>query len=151
MDLWKINKKTGVRQSIQVKNITGNVRFTMKNDLIYIDNTNIDLHDYKCWEGRLPYDYIAFYLEKDKQICIIKSTAIFAIDRNLEKRSIRIKIKDWAMKPEFHNFVVRIVDVPKKFIGKDVSHIFYNPEIEKEIQAKNPDIEDESEPSELTN
>jgi len=140
MDLWKINKNTGVRQSIQVKNITGNVKFNITGDTIYIDNTSLDLHKYECWKGKLPYDYLAFYLEKEERICIIKSTAIFAIDMYKEKRSIKIKLKDWAMKPDFHNFVFKLIDVPKKFIGKDISKIFYTPDMEKEIQGIDKDI-----------
>lgn len=145
MDLWKINKKTGVRQSIQVKNITGNVKFNIKDDTIYVDNTSLDLHPYECWKGKLPYDYLVFYLEKDAKICIIKSTAIYAIDVYKKDRTIKIKLKNWAMKPEFHKFVFKLIDVPKKFIGKDVSKIFFTPDVEQEIQMTNPITEIEPE------
>jgi hypothetical protein len=157
MDLWKINKSTGVRQSIQVKNITGGVRFRVSDDNIFINNTSLDLHDYKCWKDKLPYDYIVFYIERDAKICIIKSTAIFAIDifdnnkKDIERqkaektkirsdRTIKIKLKNWAMDPEFNKYVFKLIDVPKKFIGKDVSKIFYTPDIEQEIQTINPEV-----------
>jgi len=145
MDLWKINKETGERQSIQVKNIRGNVKFNFKDDVIYINNTGIDLHNYQCWTDKLPYDYVAFYLESEQKIIIIKSTAIFSIDRNEEKRFIKIKLKNWAMKPDFYSKVIKSVDVPKKFTGQDVSQIFYNPELELELQEKVPDIINEPE------
>lgn len=145
MDLWKINKKTGVRQSLQVKDITENVRFNVKGDTIFIDNTSLDLHPYKCWKETLPYDYLVFYLEKEEKICIIKSTAIFAIDVYKKDRTIKIKLKNWAMTPEFYNYIFKMIDVPKKFIGKDVSKIFYKPDIEEDIQITNPVIEIEPE------
>lgn len=139
MDLWKIDKKTGSRQSIQVKNITGNVRFNIKEDIIYIDGTDLDLHNYYYKTDKLPYDYLCFYLEKDKKICIIKSTAIFSIKKITEKKTIIIKLRSWAMEPDWNKRVFKLVDVPKKFIGKDVSNIFYNPQMEIELQDQFPD------------
>jgi hypothetical protein len=133
MDLWKINRSTGERNSIQVKNIRGKVKFTIKGDTIYINNTSIDLHNYECWNSSLPYEYLVFYLEEEKKICVIKSSAIFAINKNSEKRSIVIKLKNWAMTDKFYSKVVKLLDVPKRFVGKDVGQIFYTPELEFEV------------------
>jgi hypothetical protein len=141
MDLWKISKKTGVRQSLQVKNITGNVKFVVKDDMIYINNTNLDLHKYESWKDpRLAYDYLIFYLEKDKKICVLNAKAILKIDKIVEKRTISIKLKNWAMEPDVNKNILRFVEVPQKFIGQDVSQIFYTTETESEIQQQNPDI-----------
>jgi hypothetical protein len=147
MDLWRISKKTGERDSIQVKNIKGKVKFSIKEDIIWINNTSLDLHDFQCWKSKLPYDYLVFYLEEEKKICVIKGSAIFSIDRNTEKKFIKIKLKNWAMTEQFHNKVVKLIDVPKKFIGKDVSQIFYTPELEFEIQSQNPDVVDDTTPN----
>ena len=128
VDLWKIDKKTGIRQSIQVKNITGNVKFEIVGDTINIDNTAIDLHDYNSFsDPHLPYDYIVFYLEKDKKVCVIKSTVINKIIKNSNKRTIKITLSKWAMKEENYNKVVKLINVPQKFLGKDISQIFYTP------------------------
>lgn len=126
VDVWMINKDTGVRQSIQVKNITGNVSFDIVDDKIYINNTNLDLHEFATWdEKKLPYDYLGFYLERQKKVCIVKSNAIFTIDKPTE-RSIVIKLKNWAMEEKFNRFALRLVDIPHKLLPKDFSKIFIN-------------------------
>lgn len=125
MDLWKINKDTGVRQSIQVKNITGNVTFKQKDKIIYINNTSLDLHNFNSFRDKLPYEYLCFYLEYEKKMCIIKSTAIHAI--NIHGKTIKITLKDWAVDPEskYSKYGIRYMDIPVKFLGKDVTKIFY--------------------------
>jgi len=143
MDLWKINKNTGARQSIQVKNITGQANINIKGDEIYINHTGIDLHNYECWNGVLPYDYVAFYVESQQKIYILKASAIFSIFRNEEKRYIKIKLKNWAMEDRFYSKIFKEIEVPKKFIGKDVSKIFFTPEDEQEIHQQYPDVVDD--------
>jgi len=129
VDVWMINKETGVRQSIQIKNITGNVTFEIVDDKIYINNTNLDLHEFATWdEKKLPYDYLGFYLEYQKKVCIVKANAIFTIDKPTE-RSIVIKLKNWAMEEKFNRFALRLVDIPPKLLPKDFSKIFIEPEV----------------------
>jgi hypothetical protein len=139
VDIWKIDKITGIRQGIQVKNITGNVTFNIIDNNIYINNTILDLNNYDSWKDeKIHYDYLCFYLENDKKICLIKSTAISTIEK--EKRSIRIKLQKWGMDPKFRNYVLKLVDIPKKFLAKDTSKIFYTPEIEQEVKNINPNF-----------
>lgn len=136
VDVWMINKETGVRQSIQIKNITGKVTFNVVDDKIYINNTSLDLHEYATWdESKLPYDYIGFYLEHEKKVCVLKSTAIFTIDKPTN-RTIVIKLKNWAMEEQFHKFVLKLVDIPKKLLPKDISKIFYTPKKSTTIKKK---------------
>lgn len=120
VDLWMIEKETGDKKAIQIKNVTTN--FNLLGYVIYIDNTGIDLHEYNPFNGDvLPYDYLAFYLPKKQQVCIIKSTAILAIDRP-SARQIKIKLKRWAFE---YKSTFRMIDVPKKFLPPDYSKIFY--------------------------
>ena len=125
IDFWKIDKGTGDRQALQVKNISGNVQFSLEGDTIYIRNTDLDLHTYITNKDTLNYDYLVFYLEKDKKVCIIKATAIFSIFTFLKTRTIRIKLKKWAIDPEWRDKVIRFVDIPAKFLPKDYDKIFY--------------------------
>jgi len=135
-DIWKIDKLTGVRQSVQVKNITGKITFNIQDNVIYINNSALDLKPYKVKDNKLHYDYLCFYLEYDKKICLIKSTAIKSIekyeeDKNGKKiKTIRIELFDWCTNPKFRNYVFKLVDIPKKFLQKDVSKIFYTPEVD---------------------
>jgi hypothetical protein len=122
VDIWMTNKENGVKQSIQVKNVSGNINFKIVGDTIYIGNTALDLHEYKSWEKiKLPYDYLGFYIERTKQVCIIKSDAIFVIDKPAP-REIKIKLKDIAFK---YKSFFKVVDVPKRLLPKDYSKIFY--------------------------
>jgi hypothetical protein len=147
MDLWKIKKTNGARQSIQVKNITGGANLNIKEDCIWINNSNLDLHNYECWvTKKLPYDYIAFYVQRLEKIYIIKSTAIYTIDKNKDKGYIKIKLKNWAMTDEFHSKIFKEINVPKRFIEKDVSKIFYTPDVEQEVQIATPEVLDNGTP-----
>jgi hypothetical protein len=121
VDLWMINKETSEPYRVQIKNVIGN-NFLLNGDTIYIKNTGIDLHKYEYWKDKkLPYDYLAFYLKKHKRICLIKSTAIFAIDRP-SKREIKIKLKKWAFD---YKSTFKMIDIPKKLLPKDYSKVFY--------------------------
>jgi hypothetical protein len=123
VDIWLIGKKTGVRKSMQVKNIPGSLNIV--NDNIYINNTRIDLHDYvKSFKTPPPYDYLGFYSERDKQVCIINSSVIYAIEVDTTQKAIHIKITKWGMEPDHYSSVVKIIDVPAKFLPKDYSKIF---------------------------
>ena len=125
VDVWMINKKTGVRQSIQVKNITGNVTFDVKGDYIYINNTLLDLHDYNSWnKDSLPYDNLGFYLEYEKKVCIIKSWSIFKIEK--EGKTIRIQLKRGSVDNKYD---FKMIDIPAKLLPKDYSKIFYNNDV----------------------
>lgn len=122
IDLWMINKETGEKSAVQIKNVSVGATFRMLGDVIYIENTGIDLHKYESWKNqRLPYDYLVFYLEESKKACIIKTSAIFAIDRP-SRRRIRIKLKDWAFK---YKTTFKLINVPKRLLPKDYSKIFY--------------------------
>ena len=142
VDIWKIDKVTGIRQGIQVKNITGKVKFNIKDNVIYIDNTVLDLGNYYYKDNKLNYDYLCFYIENEKKICLIKSTAIFTIKK--EGRSIKITLQSWGMDPKYRSYVFKMIDIPKKFLGKDISKIFYTPEMEQEVKNKNPDFDAKS-------
>ena len=121
VDIWMIDKKTGIKKIMQVKNIPGSLNFVKDN--IYINNTLIDLHDYiKTYKNPPPYDYLGFYSEKDKQVCIINGTVIYAVDVDKSQRAIHIKITKWGM--EHYKNVVKIIDVPAKFLPPDYSKIF---------------------------
>ena len=136
VDVWMINKDTGVKQAIQVKNITGNVTFNVVDDKIYINNTNLDLHEFATWDKtKLPFDYLGFYLEYEKKVCIIKSNAIFTIEKP-QKRNILIKLKNWALEPRFSN-VFKMVNIPPKLLPKDYSKIFITkPDVKTPAQIK---------------
>lgn len=125
IDFWKIDKETRKKQSIQVKNISGNVSFSIENDTIYVRNTDLDLHTYVANKDTLNYDYLIFYLEKDKKLCIIKSTAIFSVTTYLKNRTIKIKLKNWVTDPEWFNKVIRVVDIAPKLLPKNTDQIFY--------------------------
>jgi hypothetical protein len=139
VDIWMINKETGGKQSIQVKNITGNVTFKIVDDKIYINNSKLDLHKFSTSDERkLPYDYLGFYLEYQKQVCIVKANAIFTID-NPTENTIIIKLKNWAMEEKFYKFALKLVDIPPKLLPKDFSKIFIDNEkaparLKKKIQ-----------------
>ena len=119
VDVWMINKENGVRQSIQVKNITGNVSFDIKGDFIYINNSLLDLHNYSSWVEDLPYDHLGFYLENDKKVCIIKAWSIYKIE--VQGRTIRIQLKKGAMDNKYD---FKMIDIPAKLLPKDYSKIF---------------------------
>ena len=122
VDIWMINKKTGIKKSIQVKNIPSSINISGKN--IFINNTRIDLHDYnKSLDKFLPFDYLGFYSEKDQKVCMINSTVIDFIDVNRKDRYIKLKISDWGI--ERFPKVIKFLDVPKRFLPKDTSKIFY--------------------------
>jgi hypothetical protein len=123
VDIVKKNKKTGVEQSVQVKNINGNVTFNIIEDKIHISNTDLDINNYISTKSKLPYDYVAFYLEKDKQVCILKSSAIFYIHK--EGKNIVIKLHDWVLDSKFYSEILKVVDIPPKLLEKDNSKIFY--------------------------
>ena len=132
VDVWMINKDTGVRQSIQVKNITGNVTFDAKDDVIYINNTLLDLHDYSSWyDDSLPYDYLGFYLEYEKKVCIIKGWAIYKIE--VKGRTIRIQLKRGAME---NRYDFKMIDIPPKLLPKDYSKIFINSDVKAPARLK---------------
>ena len=139
VDIWRIDKVTGIRQGIQVKNIAGKVTFNIKDNIIYINNTTLDLDNYYYKNDKLNYDYLCFYLENEKKICLIKTTAIFTIKK--EGRSIKITLQSWGMDQKFRSYVFKLIDIPKKFLAKDVSKIFYTPEIEQEVKNKNPNFD----------
>jgi hypothetical protein len=125
VDIWRINKETGRKESIQVKNIPGTISMTNEGSVIFINNTLIDLHTYKKTKtSQLPYDFLGFYSAQDQKICLINCNAIFTIMSNKEKRFIRIQIDSWAMTEQWYKSMVKFIDIPKKFIGKDFSKIF---------------------------
>ncbi len=136
VDVWMINKENGVRQSIQVKNITGNVTFEVKGDFIYINNSLLDLHNYSAWfDDSLPYDYLGFYLEYEKKVCIIKAWSIYKIEK--EGKAIRIQLKRGTMDNKYD---FKMIDIPAKLLPKDYSKIFINPAVKApaRIIKKNP-------------
>jgi hypothetical protein len=126
VDIWKINKETGIKESIQIKNIPGTITMTNNGSVIFINNTLIDLHTYKKTKTSLPlpYDILGFYSAKDQKICLINCNAIFTITSNTEKKFIRIQIDSWAMEEKWYKNMVKFRDIHKKFIGKDFSKIF---------------------------
>ena len=126
VDIWRINKESGRKESIQVKNIPGTITVTNEGSVIFINNTLIDLHPYKKTNySQLPYDFLGFYSAKDQKICLLNCNAIFTIQVNKEKRFIRIQLDSWAMDEKWYRNMMKFIDIPKKFIGKDFSKIFF--------------------------
>lgn len=128
VDLWMINKETGERKGVQVKDIPDSASFNIIDDTtILINNTSLDLKPYRKKKNpELKYDYLVFFIESEKKACFIKSTAIFMISKY--DKNIRIKLEDWSKDPKFHNHVFKMIDIPEKFLPKDVSKIFYDPQ-----------------------
>jgi len=124
IDSWLLNKESGDRKPIQVKDISESSKLVIEDNIVTINNSSIDLHNYRInHNAELPYDYLVFFIEKEKKACIIKSTAIFSINRY--NKQIKIKINDWAMDSKFKDFVFRYVDIPKKLLPPDTSNIWY--------------------------
>jgi len=124
VDLWMVDKKKGERRGVQVKNISNTANFNVDNNIITIDNTSLDLHFYVKGRGPLlPYDYLVFFIDSEKKICVIKSTAIISIIKN--DQNFKITLADWAMEEKFKNSVFKYIDIPKKLLPKDFSKVFY--------------------------
>jgi hypothetical protein len=132
VDVWMINKESGSRQSIQVKNITGNVTLKVQGDYIYINNSSLDLKDYNAWnKDELHYDYLGFYLENDKKVCLIKAWCIYRIED--DGRTIRIKLKNGTTDNKYD---FKMIDIPPKLLPKDYSKIFINNDVKAPARLK---------------
>lgn len=127
IDIWMINRDTGDRRGVQVKNIAPTSNFSVEEDetLIKIENTSLDIHPYRKGRNDLPYDYLCLFIESTKKACLIKSTAIASIQKYYN--NYRIRLYDWSKDPKFHFAVFKYIDVPPKFLPKDTSKIFYDP------------------------
>lgn len=127
IDIWMINRETGDRRGVQVKNVAPTSNFSVEEDetLVKIENTSLDIHTYRKGRSDIPYDYLCLFIESTKKACLIKSTAIMSIQKY--GNNYRIKLYDWSKDPKFHFAVFKYIDVPPKFLPKDVSKIFYDP------------------------
>lgn len=129
IDLWKIDRETGRKESIQVKNIEGG-KTTLKifnDNVIYINNSDIDLPIYDATQdSSLHFDYLALYVAYERKLYLIKSRAILKIENIINKetrsRSIKITIGRFALDKKY---LFNVYDIGPKYTGKDTSRVFY--------------------------
>lgn len=110
VDLWRVNRKTGDRDGIQVKNIGKNVEVNVSGNTIAIKPSRIDLRDYYAYgEDSLKYDYLILYDRFREKMYLINGKAIFKIKKY--ESMVLIILKDWD--PKYN--ALKIYDIPKKF------------------------------------
>jgi hypothetical protein len=135
IDIWRVSKKDGKKEIIQVKNIPGKLTMLNSGSTIFINNTNIDLHNYvKTQNSKLPYDFLGFYSEQEQTICLIRCNAIYSIDK--KEKYIKIQLSNWAFKKYLegdlmYKNILKIINVPKKFLPKNTKDVFYNSDDKK--------------------
>jgi hypothetical protein len=117
LDLLLTNTINGKKESVQVKHVSSHSRFNLKGNTIFINNTNIDLHNYEFKKSPpLHYDYLAFYVENEKNIYIMRTNTIFSISRYENEKTISVKL--------MYDILPKVLEVKEKHAG-DVKKIFY--------------------------
>jgi hypothetical protein len=110
IDLWRINKSTGDRERLQVKNMSKITEVKIVDNMITITPSNIALNNYIFYSDTLKYDYLILYNKFKEKVHIINGKAISEIKKNHTK--IIIIMKEWDPKYK----AIREYDLPKKFL-----------------------------------
>ena len=94
VDLWKINKKSGERVKIQVKNLSKYVTYQKKGYIIEINNTSLDIRNYSKGDKE-KYEYLIFYDKYNRYIHIIEMKTIKQIKTSTKLKNIKIHLNEF--------------------------------------------------------
>lgn len=110
-DLWRLKIDTGDWDRLQVKYKEKHVNINVNNNIITIEPTGLQLHNYKSGKDKLNYDHLLIYDKYEQKLYKIHGKAIDEIIRNDRFNKITIILKNWD--PKYG--ALKIYNLPKKY------------------------------------